>query len=457
MIRRRELLIRTTTATAGMCALTERGSAANIPRELAKGLSQWPIRATLDPAYIDLSLDSRSISFENPTGGRGEGGKLYGHRKGRPLYVLDPREKIVLADIRGPGTIRHIWTPLFDLSPEVARSLCFEVFYEGLAEPSISVPILDFFGLPHGRMAEYYSSLASANEGRGLNCYMPMPFEQSIRIELTNRSAHYVTFFYQIDYTLEQSIPEGVGYLHATFRRENPTTERKDFVIAEGLKGPGRFLGCSVGVRVLEKGTWYGEGEVKIYRDGDDQLPTYCGTGLEDYAGSGYGLNRYYGPYTGSPIQIPLPPSPPSDTWDGPDLVSFYRWHLPDPIIYKDSLRVTIQQIGGNKLWMFQKGQEAALEAYMATHLPAGPGWARSDDKKEIVDLGTIVERRDDYCATAFVYCQHPQAVPRVDIESATRDIGLLPIELKGNTIDPRAAQEQSDQYMKQVKRYWRE
>jgi len=36
----------------------------------------------------------------------------------------------------------------------------------------------------------------------------------------------------------------------------------------------------------LDDAAWYGEGEVKIYRDGDDALPTYCGTGLEDYGGT---------------------------------------------------------------------------------------------------------------------------------------------------------------------------
>lgn len=38
-----------------------------------------------------------------------------------------------------------------------------------------------------------------------------------------------------------------------------------------------------VGIRTHEAGTWYGE--VKIYRDGEDQSHAYCETGLEDYAG----------------------------------------------------------------------------------------------------------------------------------------------------------------------------
>jgi hypothetical protein len=214
----------------------------------------------LDPTYINPCLDSRSVNFENPTGARGAGGKAHNGRKGRPLYIVSPAEKVVLANIVGPGTVRHIWTMLVGLPPKVARALRLEVFYDGLSEPSISVPILDFFASPHGRVAEFYSALISIHEGRGFNSHIPMPFGRSIRVEFTNESTRHVGLFYQIDYTLEPSRPAAASYLHATFRRENPTTLRKDFVIADGLKGPGRFLGCSVGIRVIDKGL----GTVKV-------------------------------------------------------------------------------------------------------------------------------------------------------------------------------------------------
>ena len=71
-----------------------------------------------------------------------------------------------------------------------------------------------------------------------------------------------------------------------------PPCRSEDFVIAEGLRGPGRFLGCAVGVRVIDHASWYGEGEVKVYRDGDTDLPTICGTGLEDYVGTRLGHGR---------------------------------------------------------------------------------------------------------------------------------------------------------------------
>jgi hypothetical protein len=365
-----------------------------------------------NPAVVDPSLDSRAATFENPTGARGAGGAAHGGRKGAPNRRLAAGERVVLADIEGPGVVRHIWMTFPPARPERMRGLLLEVFYDGAAEPSASVPCLDFFGLPHGRPVAYASALATAQEGRGFNSYLPMPFDRRIRIELVNAAPRATVLYYQVDYTLQPELPADLGRLHVTFRRENPTVLRRDFVIAEGLSGPGRFLGCNVGVRVIDDAAWYGEGEVKIYRDGDQDLPTICGTGLEDYVGSAWGMGAHSAPYGGAPLVVG------PGTGPNPDLVGFYRWHVPDPVMFERSLRVTIQQIGA---MFFTDGQEADLERYERSNPVAGEGWHR--------DLGPgmlawgIAERVDDYCATAYVYCVEAQPVPRVDVELALADI----------------------------------
>lgn len=444
MVKRRDFLRSGGGFTAAaMCGMAGDSMARNAATEgIPTGFARQA-DAVWDPTLIDVRLDSRSISPENPTGARGGGGKARRGRKGRPGRILEPGEKVVLADIKGSGTIRHIWMALGVLPPELARALRFEVFYDELAEPSISTPVLDFFGLPHGRVVEYYSAMISAHEGRGLNSHIPMPFERSIRVEFTNESRRHIMLVYQFDYTLEPSTAENPSYLHATFRRENPTTLRRDFVIAEGLKGPGRFLGCAVGIRVLDKQRWYGEGEVKIYRDGDRDFPTICGTGLEDYVGSGYGLGRHDGHYAGSPIVIPPPPpdaKPVFITGVDVDFVSFYRWHIPDPIMFSEDLRVTIQQIGSAS---FKQGEDALFETFKKNHPAADLGWLDFGDL-----LGTgIYERSDDYCATAFVYCRHPQPVARFKTDMAIRDIGWLPIEAQ-----PEAAMSEDEQERAMIK-----
>ncbi len=370
-----------------------------------------------DPSRIDLSLDSRSISFENPTGARGAGGGAHGGRKGAPSRLFAPGETVTLADIEGPGTIRHIWMTVPPRPPESMRAWHLEVFYDGLDEPSISVPLVDFFGLPHGRPVHYVSALTAVQEGRGFNAYFPMPFEKRVRVACTNGAAIENLFYYQIDYTLEPKLPDDAGYLHVSWRRENPTTMKRDFTIAEGIAGPGRFLGCNMGIRTIERGQfrWYGEGEVKIYRDGDGALPTICGTGLEDYVGGAWGMSPHVAPFQGVPLEVADPEGGPM-----PRFVGLYRWHLPDPIVYRRELRVTVQQLGYS---VFRDGMEEELERAGRDNPPAGRGWDTS--RTNILAAG-IAERTDDYCATAYIYARELQPVARPDPAEVVADIARL-------------------------------
>jgi hypothetical protein len=378
----------------------------------------------LNPAFIDTSLDSRAVTFENPTGARGAGGTVHGGRKGAPNRTIHPGETVVLADLEGPGVIRHIWVTIPTMRPERMRAQTIEVRYDGRDEPSIAAPLLDFFGLSHGRTAPFSSAVLTAQEGRGFNCYLPIPFRERLEMRYTNHSDRDVTLYYQLDYTLQPELPEEIGYLHVAFRRENPTRQRQDFVITEGLRGPGRYLGCNIGVRVIDHANWYGEGEVKVFRDGDTDLPTICGTGLEDYVGTAWGMGAHHAPYGGVPLCL----SEHGDVAEGmgvqPDFVTFYRWHLPDPIMFESDLTVTIQQIGA---MFFPAGQDAELAAYERTNPPAGEGWIRGAHPAMLA--WGICERVDDYACTSYVYCREPQSVPVVDVAAATADIGRRPYE----------------------------
>ena len=378
-----------------------------------------------DPSVIDLGLESRAVSFENPTGERGTGGATHKGRKGAPSKPFHAGEKIVLADIKGPGTLRHFWMTIPPMAPELMRAVRLEVFYDGAAEPSISVPALDFFGVPLGRPTAHGTGLTAVQEGRGFNAWFPMPFEQRVRVELTNETDRQFPLYYQIDYTLEKERKGDPSYLHVTFARENPTVKKQDFVILEGLKGPGRFLGCVVGIRILQDRvfSWYGEGEVKMFIDGDDALPTICGTGLEDYVGTAWGMGEHQTAWQGVPFDI----SDPETQKPMPDLTGFYRWHVPDPVLFRDTLKVTIQQIGAV---FVGHGDEEKRQTVEDTYGLAGPGWQGARGT-HIADWG-IAERSDDYSAAAFVYCRTPQAVPRYEPNLATVDIGRLSYEKPG-------------------------
>jgi hypothetical protein len=111
-----------------------------------------------DPAFIGTGIDSRSISFENTRGERGRGGTAANGRKGSPSRFIAPGDKVKLVDIEGPGRLRHVWMTFPPADPEQMRSVMIDVYYDDLEEPSISVPCLDFFGLPHGRPVAYFSA-----------------------------------------------------------------------------------------------------------------------------------------------------------------------------------------------------------------------------------------------------------------------------------------------------------
>jgi hypothetical protein len=378
-----------------------------------------------DPARIDTRSESRSISFENPTGARGRGGTAHRGRKGAPQRIVAPGERIALAEIAGPGRVRHLWLTLSPMPPEQMRRVVLEVFYDDLAAPSVSVPLLDFFGCAHGRPVPLVTAFTAVQEGRGFNATFPMPFRRRIRIELWNASARAFPLYYQIDYTLGDEPPES-GFLHVTFRRENPTALRRDMVIVEGIAGPGRFLGCVIGVRVLSDVlmqrhfSWYGEGEVKFFLDGDREHPTICGTGFEDYAGTAWGMGAHQALWSGVPHDL----RDPSAKAPCSDFASLYRWHGPDPIVFRHELRATVQQIGAV---FVARGQEHLIEEIEAHNPVAGAGWLR-DLPAPAYAFG-ICERIDDVCAAAFVYASAPQTVPRVDPVAASADLTRLPYE----------------------------
>lgn len=287
------------------------------------------------PYDLDTRLESRSISFENPTGERGAGGKaasnLGAGRKGSPSRSLKAGEEVQLCDLEGPGTIRHIWVTTAR-DPLNLRALVIRAYWDGQEHPSIESPLGDFMGFAHGKVMAYQSAVHTVGQNAGMNFWLPMPFRRQARFTLTNEGGKTVPLFYQIDYTLRDKHPRDVGRLHVLFRRENPTTIKEDFELLPQRHGKGRFIGSVIGIRALE-GNWWGEGEVKVYLDGDTDFPTLCGTGSEDYVGLSWGIQQTPFHYLGCSL-------------DQKGFVSMYRWHLPDPILWREDVRITIQQIG---------------------------------------------------------------------------------------------------------------
>jgi len=300
---------------------------------------QQTVDIVAEPYLLNSGLVSRSISFENPTGAPGEGGKAASRlgvgRKGSPKITLKADQNIQLCNIEGPGTIRHIWMTT-KRDPLNLRSLVIRAWWDDQEHPSIECPISDFMGFAHGKVMPYHSAVHSLGQNAGMNIWLPMPFAKRAKITLTNEGRENVPLYYQIDYTIADRHPADIGRLHVLFRRENPTTMKKDFVLLPQRENKGRYIGALIGVRNLHPGQWWGEGEIKIYMDGDTDFPTLCGTGSEDYVCLSYGMQQTPYFYNGCSL-------------NENNFVSMYRWHLPDPIWWKKECRITIQQIAWKK------------------------------------------------------------------------------------------------------------
>jgi hypothetical protein len=198
-----------------------------------------------------------------------------------------------------------------------------------------------------GRYAQISSLAVCVNPGSAFNSYWVMPYRKRARITMENLDANPMRLYYQIDYT-ETRVPDDAAYFHAQFRRVNPLPAKQVYTIVDNIRGKGHYVGTYMAWGVNNNG-WWGEGEIKFYMDGDQQFPTICGTGTEDYFCGSYNFENqttkqyqeFSTPYSGLAQVIR-----PDGVYQSQQRFGLYRWHVPDPIRFKSDLRVTIQALG---------------------------------------------------------------------------------------------------------------
>ncbi|MCX7847376.1 MAG: DUF2961 domain-containing protein [bacterium] len=337
-------------------------------------------------------VETRWASPENPGGAKGGGGRANGGRKGSAYVRLKAGGRHVLAEVKGrSGVVRRIWLTLGKRTPVLLRSLRLQCYWDGAVRPAVDVPLGDFFGWVMGRSVAFESALFSSPEGRSCNCYVPMPFRRAMRMEVINESDEEVSgLFYDVDMTLGDALGAEMLYFHAWFHRENPTRLQKDYRILARVKGSGRFLGAMVGVAADTRRyglTWWGEGECKIYLDGDRRWPTLCGTGTEDYIGTGWSQGRFDHLYQGCHLADQARMH-----------YGFYRFHVPDPVYFEREIEVRMQQIG-----CWEPGWKEYLQR-SGRVIRAGRGRRRVDLRAPETPEYGLFEREDDWSSCAYFY-----------------------------------------------------
>ena len=305
---------------------------------------------------------SRSISPENFSGEKGKGGMattgtgtnasrdLGQGWKVSPSIMIKSKTTYTIAEMDGPGSIQHIWmTPTGNWRYTIIR-----IYWDDETTPSVEAPVGDFFCMGWGKYSPLQSLAVAVNPGSAFNCYWSMPFRKKCKITMENIADEDMYLYYQIDYILTD-LPDDAAYFHAQFRRTNPLSYKQDYVLVDGIKGRGQYVGTYMAIGVTNNG-WWGEGEIKFFMDDDSKFPTICGTGTEDYFCGAYDFDtrkknaagvdevnytEFCTPYTGLHQVI---------RGDGhyqmAQRFGLYRWHITDPIRFDKDLRVTIQALG---------------------------------------------------------------------------------------------------------------
>jgi len=329
------------------------------------------------------SARTRSISPENFTGEKGKAGmategtgancarELGQGWKISPSVQVEAGQTFTMAEIEGSGAIQQIWlTPTGNWRYSILR-----IYWDDQETPSVECPVGDFFCMGWGQYAQVNSLPVCVNPGSAFNCYWEMPFRKRCRITLTNLADEGMRVYYQVNYTLTE-VPEDAAYFHAQFRRTNPLPYKDVYTILDGVQGAGQFVGTYMAWGVNNTG-WWGEGEIKFFMDGDDEFPTICGTGTEDYFCGSYNFENkaerqyqeFSTPYAGLPQVIR-----PDGVYRSQQRFGLYRWHIMDPVRFEQDLKITMQALGwrsGGRYLPLQ--DDIASVAYWYQTLPTAP------------------------------------------------------------------------------------
>lgn len=303
---------------------------------LALWAALGPSAAASDLSSLSRTSESQSrrASSFDPTGGNTDN-----------LISFGPGETHTLLETEGPGRINHIWLTLanFPHHYTVLRDLVFLIYWENSEAPSVEVPLGDFFCQGHQLFYPMQSApVAVGINPRAFNCYWPMPFHRAARIQIKNIGDRGIRrIYYNIDYELGP-IDESEALFHALFRRE---PERAGEPLEGNLmgeanytflqtEGRGQYVGTFMAVDSAPGG-WWGEGDEMILIDGEEH-PSIVGTGTEDYFGNAWGFTQAFSyPFYGAPFLRKLE--------NGREQTCVYRWHIPDPIRFQESIKVTLE------------------------------------------------------------------------------------------------------------------
>ncbi len=254
--------------------------------------------------------------------------------------AIAPGNEVLLADLQGPGKVTYFYIT-DDTQGKFFPGLVLKVLWDDETEPSILVPLSDFFGALHGRTIDYQSAPMQINHACFM-CYLPMPFSQRARFLLANDGDrdYSQSVAYGIDFERSADFAREKSRLHCTWRRTNPTRNGMHTLLE--VHGRGHYVGNFLQVH-SKYGGWWGEGDTLLTIDGTTMTHS---PGTEDEYGACWEFGHTFSYlYSGYLLK------------EEPDH-RMYRWYLANPVRFQKSLKVEIQ----NQRW--QDGQIPSRDDY---------------------------------------------------------------------------------------------
>lgn len=283
------------------------------------------------------------------------------------LESLTAGARITVADLTGPGVIRHIHTTRHHPAEIFARGIVLEIWFDDAASPAVVSPLADFFGDGcNGRSMDFSADLIECAPW-SYNCYFVMPFKRRARVFLRNDTDTDAINYSYVEWEKIPRWDEKYGYFHATYRRTSFRLLKDSNELFFETKGAGQLIGRQFSVVTDDpafRGYYYVmEGNNEVAIDGRDRAMDYLGS--EDSFTFSWGFRKTFaGRLAGMPLL---------ELGEGgqPSSLSIYRFHSHMPIRFRESLSWRIN-------WSEEKHmhrQKEFLEGQYRTSIDQGNGW----------------------------------------------------------------------------------
>lgn len=348
-------------------------------------------------AYSDVMAETAGI-LKNPDEAWSEG-------KNEVRTGIDeripPGKTGEILKLNGPGAVRTL-----SLSVEAGnmdnalRQNVLNISFDGASVSQVQSPVGDFFCTAPG-INPYTSLPFTVNDDGRMTCRFIMPFRDSVKMEVHNygkEEVHITGYALSCGYDWK----EGKSmHLRARWRADHHLVASNHnpydipYLVAGGrgvLTGAAAMLMNPTSVP-SSNGNWWGEGDEKIFVD-NDTFPSFFGTGSEDYFNYAWSSADIFAhPYCGQPRN------------DGPGnrgYVTNYRWHIIDPIPFRERISFYMELLSHGPVPGFSYGRimyHYGIPGICDDHIPL---------MKEDVQLPPLPEKWEPsgyrFCANAMFY-----------------------------------------------------